>query len=369
VRVVYVVSVPGAGPVTHLLALAPKVAAAGFDVGVICADDALADAFRNTGVEADAAPLRHKLDFQGLARLRPLLRDAEIVHTHDRRAGLLARPLARVAGARIVHTYHGLPHQIAHRVGRPNAPLEPGVSRARAWWLLHGYLRIEALLSRLGLVVVPSRAVADFLVSRGLDRRRLRVVPNGIDVRRREPAPAREPLVVGTAGILEHRKGMDTLIEACARAAKPVQLEVFGDGSLRSALEDQAARFDVAAVFHGAVADVRDRLPDLDVFVLPSRDENLPMALLEAMAAALPVIATRVGGVPELVEDGRSGLLIEPDAPEELARAIDALAADEETRARLARAAAQRVADRFSDEAMAGGIVAVYEELVKGGRR
>jgi glycosyltransferase involved in cell wall biosynthesis len=363
VRVVYVVSVPGAGPVTHLLTLAPAVARHGVDVKVLCAGEDVARSFRDLGVGAVSLPLRHKLDLAGAARLLPRLRDADVVHTHDRRSGLLARPLARLQGARVVHTYHGLPHEIAHRVGRPDAPLPPGVSPARAWWLTHGYLRIEAALARLGTVVVPSRAVAGFLAEHRVGRRGLRVIANGIDVRRTEPGPVREPLVVGTAGILEHRKGIDVLIDACSRVGRPLRLELFGDGSLRSELERRAVSLGVEAVFHGQVDGVRERLPELDVFVLSSRDENLPIALLEAMAAALPVVATRVGGVAELVEDGVSGLLVRPDDVDGIATALEALASDEALRERVARAGARRVADDFSDEAMARRMVELYEEL------
>src|SRR5207249_9588899 len=116
----------------------------------------------------------------------------DIVHTHDRRAGLLARPAARLRGARVVHTYHGLPEEIAARVGQPDAPSPPGVSALRRAWLEHGYLRIEAVLALCGTVVVPSRAFAGFLVSRGLPARRVRVLPSGIDLRRRDPGLPRE---------------------------------------------------------------------------------------------------------------------------------------------------------------------------------
>ncbi len=221
------------------------------------------------------------------------------------------------------------------------------------------------MLARLGTVVVPSRAVADFLAEHGLPRDRLRVVPNGIDVRRTEPTPAHDPLVVGTAGILEHRKGIDVLIEACSRTKKPVRLEVFGEGSLRNELERQASEAGVDAVFHGDVAGFRDRLPELDIFVLASRDENLPMALLEAMAAAVPVISTRVGGVTELIEDGVSGLVVEPEAAAAVAAAIDSLAADELFRERIARAGGRRVAEQFSQEVMARQMVDLYEELCR----
>jgi glycosyltransferase involved in cell wall biosynthesis len=360
VRVVYVTSIPGAGPVTHLRTLVPAVAAAGVEPHVVCATDRVAAWFRDAGIEASVAPLRHKADVAGALRLGRLLAGADVVHTHDRRSGLLVRPVAKARGAAVFHTYHGLPHQVAGLVdGRP-----PEVSGVQAAWLVHGYLAIESALALLGQVIVPSRAVARFLVAHHFPARRLHVVPNGIAMRRTEPTPAHEPLVVGTAAILEHRKGVDVLLEAVAKVDAPVRVEIFGDGSLRRALEQQAGALGVDARFHGWVDDVRSRLEGLDVFVLASRDENLPIALLESMAAAVPPVATRVGGVPELVVDGESGLLVAVDDADGLAAAIAALARDPERRERLARQAAQRVANEFGAEALGRRTVSLYVEAI-----
>src|SRR5262249_21415205 len=233
---------------------------------------------RGPGMGAGAAPPRHRPAVAGARGVGRLLAGADVVHTHDRRSGLLVRPPAKARGAAVFHTYHGLPHQVAGLVdGRPAE-----VSGAHAAWLVHGYLAIESALALLGQVIVPSRAVARFLVATRFPAGRLHVVPNGIDLRRTEPAPAHEPLVVSTAAILEHRKGVDVLLDAVARVDAPVRVEIFGDGSLRGELEQQARALSVDARFHGRVDEVRPRLEGLDVFVLPSRDENLPMALLEA---------------------------------------------------------------------------------------
>jgi glycosyltransferase involved in cell wall biosynthesis len=357
-RVVYVTSIPGAGPVTHLRTLVPAVAAAGVEPHVVCATERTAASFRDAGIAATVAPLRHKADVAGARRIWPLLAGADVVHTHDRRSGLLVRPAARARGAAVFHTYHGLPHQVASLVdGRPAE-----VSGAHAAWLVHGYMAIESVLALLGQVIVPSRAVARFLVAHRFPAGRLHVLPNGIDLRRTEPAPAHEPLVVGTAAILEHRKGVDVLLDAVARVGAPMRVEIFGDGSLRGELEEQARALGVDAQFHGRVDDVRSQLEELDVFVLPSRDENLPMALLEAMAAAVAPVATRVGGVPELVVDGESGLLVAVDDADGLAAAIGALARDPERREQIARRAAQRVADEFEAETLGRRMVSLYAD-------
>jgi glycosyltransferase involved in cell wall biosynthesis len=362
VRVVYVSSFSRAGTVTHLQTLAPTVAEVGAQVHVVCASEPLAAEYRRCGVEATALELRHKFDLRHAAQLGPLLRRADIVHTHDRRAGLLARPFARALGARVVDTYHGLPEELAAEVGGSGF-VSNGVPRRRLA-TVRGYLTLEAALARLGLIVVPSHALADFLLSHGFPRERMQVIPYGIDLRRAEPRPPHDPFVVATSAYLIPRKGVDTLIAASASVGRPMTLEIFGDGELRPKLERQARELGVDARFRGDVPDVRERLDDVDLFVLPTRGDNLPVAILEAMASALPIVATRVGGVPELVVDGETGLLVDVDDPAGLAAAIETLSRDPERRAAYARAGARRAAELFEAGKVARRMVRLYEELL-----
>ena len=368
-QVVYISSLLKGGPVSHLLTLAPAVARAGADVRVVCGDEHVAAAFRTAGIDASVAALRHKGDVSGARSVNRLVAGADVVHTHDRRAGLLVRPVARIRGARAVHTYHGLPEEIAVRVGREGEvlPRPPGASRARLAWLLHGYLRLEAGLAVLGAVVVPSQAMARFLRAHGMPTSRVHVVPHGIDLPARPPvrreSAAGGPLVVGVAANLEYHKGIDVLVEACALADRALRLEVLGDGTWRARLERLASERGVDARFAGHVADVDERLGAMDVLAVPSRAENFPVSVLEAMAAGLPVIATRVGGLPELVADGETGMIVEPDDPAALAEALDSLAADPDLRRALGESGERRVADLFGADRMAARMLALYESL------
>ena len=361
-RVVYVSTIERGGPLSHLCQLAPAVAELGADVLVVCANGAAASALRATGIDVAELPLRHKFDLVGAGRVWPLLRGADLVHTHDRRAGLLVRPQARAHRARALHTLHGLPEEIAPRLGRANAPVPPGVSRARLTWLLHGYPRIEALLTALGDVVAPSHAMAGFLTTHGVSAKRVHVIPYGIPLRQPPSRNSRAVFTIGTAANLEYWKGIDVLLDACARLQRPARLEIFGVGSLQGELERQAREAGLDAHFHGFVTDMPERLAGLDAFVLPSRADNLPISILEAMASALPVVATRVGGIPELVVDGESGFLVEPDDPTALAEALERVAADPD-RARLGRRGAERVAEHFSLERVARRMISLYERL------
>ena len=209
-RVVYVSSLTHGGPLSHVRDLAPAMAAAGVDVHVVVASETLAAEFRDLGVEASVAAMRHKLDARGAAQAWPALAGADVVHTHDRRAGLLARPQARLRGAASVHTLHGVPEELCVRVGRRRtSPFRPASRALGSPGSLHGIVRIEALLTYLGTVIVPSHALAAFLAQYGFPQRRMHVIPYGVEPQPIEPHAVHEPAVFGTAANLEYHKGID----------------------------------------------------------------------------------------------------------------------------------------------------------------
>ena len=357
-RVVYISTIERGGPLTHLRQLVPRVAAEGVDVEVVCGSEELAESFRRLGVAARAVEVAHKLDVRGASRLLPLVDGADVVHTHDRRAGLFGRLAGRLRRARVVHTLHGMPEEIAARIGRDDAPDPPGVSRGRIAWLEHGYLRLESALTRLGHVVAPSQAMADFMVAHGFPSQLVHVIPYGMEIGENAAQTKHDRLVAGVAANLEYWKGIDVLLEAARLVRSPLRLEIYGVGSKQAELERQAEGLD--AHFNGFV---QSPLAGLDVLVQPSRADNLPLAILEAMASGLPVIGTRVGGIPELVVDGETGLLVRPERPEELAVALDSLAANQELRLELGRRGRERVREHFSADGIARRTVALYEEL------
>lgn len=363
VRVAYVSTIERGGPATHLRTLAPSVSDLGVDVVVVCGSRSVADLFRGTGIDVRLAPVKSKWDVAGARRMAAMLQGADVVHAHDRRAALFALPAARLGRAATLYTYHGLPEDFAPIVGRPEDPAGAIIPWWRRLWVLHGLLAFEGLLGRLGGVVVPSRALADFLVGHGFPSRCLAVVPYGIDVREpvhRDPA---DRFRVGTAAILIPRKNVALTLEACARASTPLRLDVYGDGPCRPSLEARARQLGVDATFHGLVSDVRDRLPGLDLFVLSTNGDNLPVAILEAMAAGLPVVATRTGGIPELVVDGVTGFLVEPGDVGGIAAAIEVLAADDVLRRAMGKASRERAVARFEAGQVARTMVDLYEAL------
>jgi glycosyltransferase involved in cell wall biosynthesis len=202
------------------------------------------------------------------------------------------------------------------------------------------------------------------------------VIPSGVDTdlvrpgRDRAAAKAHLALspttpVIGTVGRLEPRTGTDTLLAAVAalRAERPdVALVVVGEGPLRAELEARARELGIASAvrFLGDRTDVDEVLAALDAFVLPSRTEGMSNALLEAMAMGLPVIATAVGGTPEVIADGRSGRLVPADEPERMAAAIARVLADVVGARRLGIAARAVVEERYGARSMVRRLEAVY---------
>jgi glycosyltransferase involved in cell wall biosynthesis len=175
-------------------------------------------------------------------------------------------------------------------------------------------------------------------------------------------------------GRLDPVKNQFALLEAVAalRQSLPgLRLTVVGDGPLRSALETQADRLGVreGVTFTGARSDTPDLMRAFDIFVLPSLNEGISNTILEAMATGLPVVATRVGGNPELVADGVTGRLYDPGVPGALEAALMPYVTDPALRDAHGRAARERVVQNFSLDAMVNRYVALYDELLADRRR
>jgi glycosyltransferase involved in cell wall biosynthesis len=203
---------------------------------------------------------------------------------------------------------------------------------------------------------------------------RVRVLRNGIDIQEEPPPtlrirPEGEAWRIGMLGNLRPVKDPESFLRAAAALSlrrSDVEFRLAGDGPLRPALERLCDELRIAGLvrFVGAIDNPSRFLQELDVFVLPSRAEGLSNAVLEAMAAGRPVVATDVGGNPELIRDGVTGVLAPPGDPAALAAAVDALLDSPPTRQRLGAAARQRVEKQFTNQAMAERFAEFYQELV-----
>jgi glycosyltransferase involved in cell wall biosynthesis len=199
-------------------------------------------------------------------------------------------------------------------------------------------------------ICVSQREREAGLAARACRPERTVVIPTAVDAEAAPPAHGggRPPRLI-TVGRLAAPKDPLTLVRALARVHEPFTARIVGEGPDRPAVEAairEAGLVDTVELM-GDRGDVPQLLADSDVFVLSSRSEGAPLSILEAMAAGLPVVASAVGGVPELVEDGVTGVLVPPEDPAALAAALVRLLADRELRRRLGCAGRERVRDRF----------------------
>jgi len=324
-------------------------------------DGFLAGALRERGVAVHTVARSPRgFDPAALWRLAGRMRRdrLDIVHCHNYAALVYGALAALVAGnLPVVYTIHGAK-----------------TSRRRA-------TRVFQRLRLADVVVFVSEDSRRVAIGAGaVDAARSRTIVNGTDVESFAPLPggrqkARRPWgiaddapVAGIVARLTRAKDHRTLFEAVAmlRGDWPgLRCLVVGDGELRSELTDAASALGIAdaVIFAGARSDVREVLSAMDIFVLSSSTEGLPVTVLEAMCAALPVVATRVGGIPEVVEDARTGLLVPPRDPPALKAAIESLLRDRARARAMGDAGRERVLDRFSVGAMARRYEALYDEV------
>jgi glycosyltransferase involved in cell wall biosynthesis len=227
---------------------------------------------------------------------------------------------------------------------------------------------VKRVLSRFvaAHVTVSPPMAAVVAANAGIAPERVRVIPSGAPDVVVEPLPRTiDGFVVGTLGRLEPDKGKDVLVRALSLLPEHVHAVVVGEGSTADALTRLASELGVDDRLHleGWHDDARRWLTTFDVYTQPSRFEPLSVALTEAMLAGLPVVASRVGGMPYVVDGGACGLLVRPDDPEALAAAILRLAEDPDLRASLGRAARARAQRMFTTAAMTAAFEELYAEL------
>ena len=223
-------------------------------------------------------------------------------------------------------------------------------------------------------IVANSRAAATRLMRERVPAGKIAIVPNGLDLARFAAHPvAGRPRRVVVVANLRPEKGHDVLIEAAVpvlRRFPDARFEIVGAGPERPKLVARADARRVAHAFSflGHCEDVAARLAAADIFVLPSRSEAFPNAVLEAMAAGLPIVASGVGGVGELIEEGQTGMLVPPDDPGSLADRLSALMAEPTLGARLGTAARAHAQAHYSFDRMVGAFEGIYlSELARRG--
>jgi glycosyltransferase involved in cell wall biosynthesis len=362
VRIGLVSSLEEGGPVEHSHTLACGFARAGHEVSVVCATSAVAARFEAAGAQAHVVPLAHGIDLRGAREMRRCLRGSEIVHAQDRRSGLWIRVLPAASRPCVrVYTIHGLPEPY---LPEPVGHARPGVRARLAYRALD-----SGLAWRADAIVTPSRAMQRELVRRlGWPPERITVIPNGVELFARPVVPGN---AVGTLSSFTPVKGLDVFLTAASALAvrRPhLRFLLFGDGPEGKALRDRSEQLGLngRAAFPGWVPS-REALAELAVLVVASHMENAPLALLEAMAAGIPLVATRVGGIPEVAPPG-TALLVGAGDASALAEAVEVLLDDDAAASAQIEAARRHVERHGSADVMVQRTLGLYERLLRARR-
>jgi glycosyltransferase involved in cell wall biosynthesis len=302
---------------------------------------------------------RTEMDLTAAWRLARVLRDLrpDIVHAHDPHAVAMAA--------------------LARSIGGPD-PAPPLVASRRVDFRIRQNAFSRWKYRQVDVFICASECIRQMLLADGVEPERAVTVHEGVDIDHIDAAPPADvraafwlphgaPLVGNVAALVPH-KGQRYLVEAAAlvvRRMPDARFLIVGDGELRATLEQAVRReqLEKHVIFTGFRPDVLSLIKGFDLFVMSSVTEGLGTSLLDAMAASRAVVATRTGGIPEVVVDGETGLLVPPRDAHALAEAIIRLLGDESLRAAFGRAGRQRVERRFSADRMVAATLAVYESL------
>lgn len=350
----------GAERVQDLLAL--RLLDFGFEVGFACIKP---DKFPERRMARDAplhlVPMNSRFDLACGFKLASIVRDEgyELVHTHTPRAALVGRVASLLAGVPMVHHVHS-----------PTSRDTEDAMRNR----------INTLMERLSLTgvakLIPvSRSLDGYLRGEGYSPDKIRMVANGVPTPGPLPerAPPGDEWVIGSVALFRPRKGIEVLMEAVAalrKQGRQVRLRAVGpfetkeyEATIR-ALADGLGISD-AIDWTGFTRDVNAEFARMDAFVLPSLfGEGMPMVILEAMAMGVPVAASDVEGIPEVLDHGRSGLVVPPADAVSLAAALADLMDGRHDWKSMREAAYEAQRIRFSDRSMAEGVAKVYREVL-----
>lgn len=334
---------------------------------IVSGEGRFAAALRARGLPVTVIDLTRLVSVGALLELaRELRRDRpDLLHTAGARASFYGRLAARLAGVR------GVISSVHTSIADYEVPA----------WRRALYLRLDRASARLAQrIIATSEAVAADLVARGqVPAEKLVTIPNRPDPRDLVPTRPRDVVrgelgagaadaLIGVIARLTEQKGVADFLESLARLAQRPgwQAVVVGDGPQRAALEADARRLGLSqrCRFVGTCTDLGDVLSALDLLVVPSRSEGLPYVVLEAMVVGTPLVATSVGGIPEVVIDGVRGVLVPPRAPDRLAAELTAALENPSKSRALADAAQRYAATALSLEAMLDAVAAVYRTVL-----
>ena len=335
----------------------------GYEVGFACVKPEKFPNVRESRGELFETRMKSKFDVWCGGRVAKVFRDNDyqIIHAHTPRTLMIGRLAARKLNCPLIYHVHSPVGRDSERglANMLNTKLET--------WSLAGVDRM----------ICVSNSLAGYMNELGHHQDKITVVSNGVAAI--DDLPARDlpgsRWTIGTMALFRPRKGTEVLLDALAILKKrdiDVTLRAVGPFETKEYESEVLAQVEKLGIgdmidWTGFQTNVNEQLRKMDVFVLPSLyGEGLPMVVLESMANAIPVVASRVEGIPEAVRDGIDGLIFEPSNAEDLAEKLQSLIGDNKTWKSMSESAVERQRNDLSDISMARGVATVYDELLKG---
>jgi glycosyltransferase involved in cell wall biosynthesis len=312
------------------------------------------------GLPTAIIPCRGQADWGAVRAIRALVKknETDLIHTHGYKADLYVYAAQmKSLPAALVATCHNWPGRSVAM--RSYAMLDR--------WALRRFDRVAAV----------SEVVARTLLASGIKESQVAYIANGVPIpeRKAQPSLALEinkgkRVLIGTVARLSSEKGLNFFLDAARQLTTQFPETLFvivGEGPERAALEQQvkALGLEENVIFAGARSDLAGVYASLDVFLMTSLNEGMPLALLEAMAAGVPVVATRVGAIPSLIPDASKGSLIEPGSAAAIVQGITPLLSDGELRRKVGENAREHVREKFSAGRMAERYLQLYAEAAQ----
>lgn len=353
------------GAENQVATLVPFLSNGRYTVHVCCLhrEGVHADVLRARGINVISLNMRLRYWPIAVYKLYRLIKQLQIqiVHTHLYGSGIWGRSVGKLA----------------------DVPVIMSTEQGMTLWKKRHHLIIEGFVNRFTdkIIAVSEDIRQRRITYENVPPEKIVVIPNAVDIRKFHKTNGSEQIraqlglstssiVVGTVARLVPPKRLDYFLEAArivCEVMPRVHFLIVGDGPLRSELEDRARQLGLlsnSVQFLGSRQDVAELLAALDIFVLSSEREGLPVSMLEAMAASKPIIVTSVGGIPEVIQNGYNGILVSPHNPSALANAIMDLIENNATREAIAQQGYQTVNTRFSAMAVSRQIASLYDNLL-----
>jgi len=352
-----------------LLEIAEYSKRAGLEVGIGVFQNSqnpnleLAEVARRQGFNVQIFPCNGRFDKKTIGKIKDYIdkEGVQILHSHNYKSNFYARRALSNNNIRWVVTNHG------RRFG----------PKLLIYNLLDGFVIRHA-----DRVIAVSKEIVRKMKLVGINSKKICLIKNGVNLDRYREKIASKSIrdswgikkdvpVIGTVGALTKEKGHVYLLNAAPRVIRIIPEAIFlfvGDGRERASLEKIVLHLGIkdSVIFAGMRKNVPEILSIFNVFVLPSLNEGLPMALLEAQAAQIPVVATSVGAIPDVLQDGVTGILIPPKEPQAIAEAVIMILSDKQLASGMAQKGFDRVRDNFSSEQMGDKYLSIYKELIEG---